>query len=62
MRKDTESIMWNLEQIRTMVTEFEGRYLPIMMVGAIEGYCNNIAKIAERVQRLEPVDNDDEGC
>ena len=53
MNKDTESIAWNTAQIREMANQFQGRYLPIDMVGAIEGYCNNIDKVAARLQRLE---------
>jgi hypothetical protein len=45
--RDRDSIAWNVTQIRTMMNEFEGKYLPTYMVGAIEGYCNNIERIAK---------------
>jgi hypothetical protein len=60
MKQDRDSIAWNTEQIREMANQFEGRYLPIGMVGAIEGYCNNIDRIAARLQRLELVTSGEE--
>jgi len=54
----TGSIEWNVEQIMTIAQEFESRTLPPAFVGAIEGYCNNLLKIAARVQRLEVVQHE----
>ena len=31
-------------QIKIVANEFEGKYLPVGMVGAIEGYCNRIER------------------
>jgi len=53
MNESAHSIIWNLAQIRELVNEFEGRYLPVFAVGAIEGYCNNITRIAMRLERPE---------
>jgi len=60
MRKGRETIEWNIEQIRTIANAFEGKKLPSEMVGAIEGFCNNIEKIkmAARLQRLELMEPD----
>ena len=41
---DIENALDAVTQIKVMANEFEGKYLPIDMVGAIEGYCNRIER------------------